>query len=64
MTTGIQKCRLRWFGHVERMDTNNWVKRSRKVTVMMGVVEEVGNKRLGWVRLFIVILLLSIYSLV
>ena len=46
------------------MDTNNWVKRSRKVTVMMGVVEEVGNKRLGWVRLFIVILLLSIYSLV
>lgn len=29
----IQSCRLRWFGHVERMEDVNWVKKSREFMV-------------------------------
>jgi hypothetical protein len=29
----LQKRRLRWYGHVERMDDNNWVKKSREFVV-------------------------------
>ena len=29
----LQKRRLSWFGHVERMDDNSWVKRSRQIVV-------------------------------
>ena len=30
----VQSRRLRWFGHVERMDDANWVKKSREITVV------------------------------
>ena len=30
----LQKRRLSWFGHVERMDDNNWVKRSSQFVVV------------------------------
>ena len=30
----LQSRRLRWFGHVERMDDANWVKKSREITVV------------------------------
>ncbi len=33
--------RLRWFGHVERMNMDNWVKRSGEITV-------VGRPRKTW----------------
>ena len=29
----VQRRRLRWFGHVERMDDGNWVKKSREINV-------------------------------
>ena len=29
----VQSRRLRWFGHVERMEDVNWVKRSREIVV-------------------------------
>ena len=36
----MQRGRLRWFGHVERMEDNNWVKRCR-------VMEVEGNRGRG-----------------
>ena len=29
----VQRGRLRWFGHVERMNDDNWVKKSREIAV-------------------------------
>ncbi len=29
----VRKRRLRWFGHVERMDVDNWVKKCRDLDV-------------------------------
>ena len=29
----IQRGRLRWFGHVERMDRDSWVKKCREIVV-------------------------------
>ena len=36
----VQRRSLRWFGHVERMDDENWVKKSREIVV-------VGQRRRG-----------------
>ena len=29
----VRKCRLRWFGHVERKSDDNWVSRCRRLIV-------------------------------
>ena len=42
----IQRGRLRWFGHVERKEENNWVKKCTRMNVI-GVVDR-GAPRKTW----------------
>ena len=44
-----ERCRLRWLGHVERMDGTNWVRRSREIPVTVDGCHGRGipHKRLG-----------------
>ena len=43
----IKKSRLRWFGHVERKDDNDWVKRCIKWEVE-GIRQSVRPKKTCW----------------
>ena len=43
----IQRHRLRWLGHVERMDGTNWVRKFREITVDGCHGRGIPHKRLG-----------------
>ena len=41
----IQRGRLRWFGHVERKEENNWVKKCTRMNVIEWWTEVLRGKR-------------------